>query len=41
MRFGLWQIVLKGKQRVKNDTAKTNVKQLLRQLSPETEMKVI
>lgn len=25
----------------KNDTAKTNVKQLLRQLSPETEMKVI
>ena len=26
---------------VKNDTAKTNVKQLLKQLSPETEMKVI
>ena len=25
----------------KNDTAKTNVKQLLKQLSPETEMKVI
>ena len=25
----------------KNDTAKTNVKQLLHQLSPETEMKVI
>jgi adenine-specific DNA-methyltransferase len=24
-----------------NDTAKTNVKQLLKQLSPETEMKVI
>lgn len=25
----------------KNDTAKVNVKQLLKQLSPETEMKVI
>ena len=25
----------------KDDTAKTNVKQLLKQLSPETEMKVI
>jgi adenine-specific DNA-methyltransferase len=25
----------------KDDTAKTNVKQLLKQLSPETEMKVL